>query len=161
MVVAMKCMNCGNDTTNPRFCNRSCAAKYNNRGIVRNGNESPYCKVCGTKCEKSTAIYCSHACRVTDATITAIQNGTASAKTVKRYLMEQNRQCSICGLREWMGHPIPLIIDHIDGNSDNNSLTNLRLVCGNCDMQLPTYKSKNKGNGRAFRRQRYKDGKSY
>ena len=50
----------------------------------------------------------------------------------------------ICGQTEWMGKPIPLVLDHIDGNSDNFKLTNLRLVCGNCDMQLPTYKSKNK-----------------
>lgn len=27
-------------------------------------------------------------------------------------------------------------------------LDNLRLVCGNCDMQLPTYKSKNKNSDR-------------
>jgi len=40
-------------------------------------------------------------------------------------------------------------------------LKNLRLVCGNCDMLLPTYKSKNKGNGRHNRRKRYAEGKSY
>ena len=50
---------------------------------------------------------------------------------------------------------------HIDGNSDNNALVNLRLVCGNCDMQLPTYKSKNRGNGRHNRRKRYSEGKSF
>jgi len=53
------------------------------------------------------------------------------------------------------------VMDHIDGNADNNSLDNFRLVCGNCDMQLPTYKNKNKGNGRAWRRKRYAEGKSY
>ena len=52
-------------------------------------------------------------------------------------------------------------MDHIDGNSDNWMDNNLRLVCGNCDMQLPTYKSKNLGNGRYKRRQRYLEGKSY
>lgn len=56
---------------------------------------------------------------------------------------------------------MPLILDHVDGDSDNWYLTNLRLVCGNCDMQLPTYKSKNWGNGRASRRKRYADAKSY
>lgn len=52
-------------------------------------------------------------------------------------------------------------MDHIDGNSDNWSLDNLWLVCGNCDMLLPTYKGKNIGNGRYKRRERYKQGKSY
>ena len=45
-------------------------------------------------------------------------------------------------------------MDHIDGNSENNRLDNLRLICSNCDMQLPTYKAKNKGKGR---KDRYKD----
>jgi len=70
-------------------------------------------------------------------------------------------QCSICAITHWRGEVVPLIMDHIDGNSENNQLTNLRLVCGNCDMQLPTYKGRNFGNGRHSRRQRYKDGKSY
>ena len=38
---------------------------------------------------------------------------------------------------------------------------NLRLVCPNCDSQLPTYKSRNRGSGRHSRRQRYRDGQSY
>ncbi len=38
---------------------------------------------------------------------------------------------------------------------------NLSLICSNCDANLPTYKSKNKGNGRHYRRIKYKEGKSY
>jgi len=47
-----------------------------------------------------------------------------------------------------MKQPVPLVLDHIDGHFENNNEENLRLVCGNCDMQLSTYKSKNIGNGR-------------
>lgn len=53
------------------------------------------------------------------------------------------------------------VLDHIDGDASNNLRVNLRLVCPNCDSQLPTYKNRNRGNGRAWRRQRYADGKSY
>jgi len=60
-----------------------------------------------------------------------------------------------------MDKPIPLVLDHIDGNSENWAIENLRLVCGNCDMLLPTYKSKNRGRGRAYRRDRYASGKSF
>ena len=38
------------------------------------------------------------------------------------------------------------IIDHIDGDATNWSIDNIRLVCSNCDSQLPTYKFKNRGN---------------
>ena len=52
-------------------------------------------------------------------------------------------------------------LEHIDGNSLNNNLKNLTLLCPNCHSMTPTYKSKNNGNGRFKRRQRYKKGKSY
>ena len=62
---------------------------------------------------------------------------------------------------EWQGQPLVLVLDHIDGNADNNARSNLRMVCPNCDSQLPTYKNRNFGRGRHSRRQRYADGQSY
>ena len=91
-----------------------------------------------------------------------VNSETVISRHSKRYLKEtRGIQCEICSLTKWMGQDIPLVIDHIDGDSSNSNLDNLRLVCGNCDMQLPTYKSKNKGNGRYARKLRYKEGKSY
>ena len=52
-------------------------------------------------------------------------------------------------------------LEHIDGNSSNNTLENCILLCPNCHSLTHTYKNRNKGNGRAYRRQRYKEGKSY
>lgn len=55
--------------------------------------------------------------------------------------------CAICGSpAEWRGQPMPLILDHVNGVNNDNRLENLRLVCSNCDSQLPTYKSKNRQN---------------
>ena len=68
---------------------------------------------------------------------------------IKDYLIEtRGHKCEICGNEEWMGQPIPLVLDHINGRASDDRLENLRLVCGNCDMQLPTYKSKNKNSDR-------------
>lgn len=87
---------------------------------------------------------------------------TAGVRSLKRYILERDgHACSVCQATRWMEKPIPLIMDHINGNPMDNSPQNLRVVCGNCDMQLPTYKSKNRGNGRAVRRQRYSEGKSF
>ena len=80
----------------------------------------------------------------------------------KRFLVEtRHHRCEICGISEWQGQPAPLVLDHVNGYADDWRIENLRLVCGNCDMQLPTYKSKNRGRGRHARRERYAKGLSH
>ena len=89
--------------------------------------------------------------------------GSSRTHYVRLYLYEeQMNSCAICGNENrWNGKEINFILDHVDGDSLNNKRENLRLICPNCDSQLDTYKSRNKGNGRHSRRQRYKEGKSY
>jgi hypothetical protein len=69
-----------------------------------------------------------------------------SYKLKNRLLSEGilNPVCSECSLRSWQGQPIPLELDHIDGNNKNNKLSNLRLLCPNCHALTPTYRSKNR-----------------
>jgi hypothetical protein len=84
----------------------------------------------------------------------------AIRKHVKRFLIHKNGHvCSICRQSKWNNQQIPLVCDHIDGDSNNSNLNNFRLVCCNCDAQLPTYKSKNKGNGRKYDRDYYNNTK--
>lgn len=51
--------------------------------------------------------------------------------------------CSNCQLTTWLNQPIPLELDHIDGDSLNNNLNNLRLLCPNCHSFTETYRGKN------------------
>jgi len=60
-------------------------------------------------------------------------------------IREEGRRCAMCSCAEWLGTSIPLELDHIDGDSDNSSRSNLRLVCPNCHALTPTYKGRNKG----------------
>lgn len=64
----------------------------------------------------------------------------------KRYLLEkQQGKCAICRILDWQGKPFPTVLDHIDGDANNWSISNLRVICRNCDGQLPTYCGKNRG----------------
>jgi len=149
-----------------KFCNQSCAASFNNKGVCRN-SKKPFNEC--LNCQKSTKnkTFCSLRCHHEHFWKKKKKEIESSGEapyvgTAKRYLREtRGCKCEICNRKKWCGESIPLVMDHIDGNSENNKLENLRLVCGNCDMQLPTYKSKNRGNGRHKRRQRYREGKSY
>lgn len=68
-----------------------------------------------------------------------------SYKLKKRLLMDGifEHQCSCCGITEWLKQPAPLELDHVDGNSQNNALSNLRLLCPNCHAFTSTYRGKN------------------
>jgi hypothetical protein len=54
-------------------------------------------------------------------------------------------RCAGCGGRRWRGGPIPLQLDHIDGDRTNNELSNLRLLCPNCHALTDTYCGRNIG----------------
>lgn len=66
------------------------------------------------------------------------------ARRRKRIAMEQDHKCIRCGLSEWLGEPLVIEVDHIDGDNQNNQRENLRGLCPNCHSQTPTWKTGNK-----------------
>ena len=131
------------------------------------------CLGCGTVFTRRwQKVYCTNACQQAHQRRRLLENWLATGKCgafsyqgnyVRDYLREQqNGCCAICGAVDtWNGEPLGMIIDHINGDSDDNRRANLRLLCPNCDSQLPTYKARNRGKGRHVRRQLYADGTSY
>jgi len=167
----IKCEKCGAETANARFCSNSCRASVTNLGVRRHGSGRGPCANCGIPLYPPQRTYCSEACAqdarrraIVEAWLaTGAPGQTHLALSIRAYILEdQGGCCAICGMaREWNGMPLVFVLDHIDGNSSDNSRANVRLVCPNCDSQLPTYKSRNRGNGRHFRRVRYANGQSF
>ena len=55
--------------------------------------------------------------------------------------------CDICGKTRWLDEEIPLQLDHRNGNDQDNSLSNVRLLCPNCHAQTPWYRIKDEHKG--------------
>jgi hypothetical protein len=144
------------------FCSKSCAAKYNNKIPKRKKKiiEDTFCLYCGNIKNNRNSLYCSPKCARThqnNKQYTKMKegliSGTVSDMTARKWFrMISEHKCSICQITEWNNKPVPLVVDHIDGNSNNNYINNLRMICCNCDALLPTYRSRNKGRGRKNRK---------
>jgi protein-arginine kinase activator protein McsA len=89
---------------------------------------------------------------LTDCIIQGISGGELKhvlRRQVKEYLLiKQNYCCAICGsLNVHNNKPLIFVLDHVDGNWQDNHKSNLRMICPNCNSQLETTKH-NHGKGR-------------
>jgi 5-methylcytosine-specific restriction endonuclease McrA len=51
----------------------------------------------------------------------------------------KEHKCERCLNTQWLGEVIPLELDHINGDHEDNRIENLRLLCPNCHAQTETY----------------------
>jgi len=174
---------------NRKFCNHSCSAIYNNnkrdintynkikKSLIKYNSvnyEPTYnkCLFCDNDIKTipfKIRKFCNNECQrkfQKNNFFNKIENGDLSLdnRQYKLYLINKHgNRCMECGWGEIniYTNKIPIELEHIDGNSYNNSLDNLKLLCPNCHSLTRTYKGANVGNGRHIRRERYKLGKSY
>lgn len=168
------------------FCSQSCATSYNNikretsRNIKNVSSNTEYKHKCGFNINKYVAHciccgkqihykqkYCSNRCNIIHKNKLRdeeIESGlNVTQRKLRSYLLRKHNKCmskDCCW--DWSKNAnVSLEVHHLDGDPTNNTLSNVILLCPNCHSLTDTYKAKNTGNGRAFRRQRYKEGKSY
>ncbi len=166
----VKCENCYKEfkclvSDNRKFCSRKCSALSINKSRVK---WILKCVVCNSDITgKGNVKYCSKNCDILhkeELRSSIIMNGGGSSRSIKKYLIKTHgdkcMECGWCQVNQTTGK-IPIEIEHIDGNSDNNDLSNLKLLCPNCHSLTPTYKSLNRGKGRHSRMIRYHENKSY
>jgi hypothetical protein len=184
--VEKQCLNCCEsfislESSHRKFCSLSCSATYNNkRRLVKTTKptepkkenkpkKNKYCPNCDNLLKNQHNIYCSVDCVIQhkqSKIFDLIESGNTelNSRNYKKYLIHKHgEKCMECGWCEINPHTgnVPIELEHIDGDSSNNSLDNLKLLCPNCHSLTSTYKALNKGNGRHYRRERYKEGKSF
>ncbi len=54
-------------------------------------------------------------------------------------------ECAECGLTAWRGQPLPLHLDHVNGDHTDNRLENLRILCPNCHAITDTWCGRERG----------------
>lgn len=78
--------------------------------------------------------------------------------TVKNRILREELipyQCAICKIGPiWNNAKLTIQLDHINGDSSDNRLENLRFLCPNCHSQTDTYCSRNFKNENRVKRKR-------
>lgn len=166
-----KCLFCGKELDynhrHNKFCDQSCAASYNN-SRYHTKSENRNCIVCNISLTKTQTKYCCKECENKSKRLSRFERHILSngdivncteqtqRRIAKDYLEEKfGHKCMICNNSEWLGKPILLIADHIDGDPTHNNINNFRLICSNCDATLDTYKNRNKIKGKRKNRKKY------
>lgn len=158
--------------TDPKkYCSKSCSATVSNSSNPRRKRTRPdaQCKDCGVAVLYYRS-YCDEhkyggafrrAVRIAS-WLSGEWDGSdqdgALNKVIRDYVLElSGHKCSICGFDT--PHPSDgtsiLEVDHTNGDGVDHSPGNLRVLCPNCHALTPTYRARNMGKGREYRRSHY------
>lgn len=157
-----------------RYCSQLCAnrdkfstddAKVTHSIKVREALGIPEpgtCNFCGKRLKRGQQKYCSVSCSSAhhwqlvfrDIEMSQLFPSTTHGETdrvvAKKYLSAKaGDRCSVCSKTG-----VKLVVDHIDGDALNSTVTNLRLLCEECDKATPTYKNRPHKATRTWRRKK-------
>jgi hypothetical protein len=116
----------------------------------KKNKQSNFCLNCNyeTHNTKFCKISCQHEYNKKISHSKILKEKKSSFFKLKQYIIEtKGYKCELCNIGStWNKLPLTLHCDHIDGDSDNNTLDNLRIVCPNCHSQTDTWCGRNKKN---------------
>jgi hypothetical protein len=123
----------------------------------------PFCaNGCARRIRAQSAAFCSQRCQIDhyrERMIALWRSGALPPRlyfnrTVRRHIIEATgEKCQRCGWNErnpFTGR-VPLEIEHIDGNWQNNAPGNIGVLCPNCHALTATFRGANRGRGRPGR----------
>ena len=151
-----------NKRDNRKYCSKNCASINNNH--KRKKEDINRCIKCNNIISRRNK-FCNNTCHSEynkKIIFEKIENGSFSLENkytesgwIKLYLINKyGEKCMMCdwNKKNLLTTRIPIQLNHIDGNSDNNKLNNVELLCPNCHSLTPNYGSLNNGKGRLKRR---------
>lgn len=165
------CVICGKELEGHqlKYCSESCR----NRNKYLTEGHDVVCQECGKtfKSRKPNRKFCSNECSAkqrSKETISkwiegkyTINPNLSLPKSIRQFLYEKaNYKCEECGFEGYnkATNNTILQIHHIDGDSGNNSINNLKVLCPNCHAMTENYMALNKGY--SARDKRYKGGRN-
>ncbi|GGX65222.1 hypothetical protein GCM10010358_19480 [Streptomyces minutiscleroticus] len=78
---------------------------------------------------------------------TSAHTSRVPSSRLKRALRELgvDERCAQCGIEAtWLGEPLPLEVDHVNGDWRDNRVENLRMLCPNCHSTTDSYRGRAK-----------------
>lgn len=145
----MNCLNCNRETSNPKFCSKSCAATYNNRIYLKRDRQRFYCQKCGKEaryrrqfCEQCNPLLGQDLTQRTVADMRSLVDFHGRIRQIGRKLFfatSTPKACAICGYDKHIEicH-IKAIQDFPEDTpvSEVNNVNNLIALCPNCHWEL-------------------------